>query len=123
MNLPPSQRNKHSLESTKCAFMGYSTSQKTFICYDPCSHKFRISRNIVFFENHYFFPMIITSSFASHFIPTFEYSSTCFKRFKPGFLYERRQPTLSYPDTDPPPETVSQLESENSSRSGHLEPT
>ncbi|KAH0686263.1 hypothetical protein KY289_017024 [Solanum tuberosum] len=49
--------------------------------------------------------------------------SSSFKRFKPGFVYERRRPTLSYPDIDPPPETVPQLESENFSRSGPLEPT
>jgi len=123
VHLPPSQRNKLSVQSTKCAFMGYSTSQKGFICYDPCSHKFRISRNVVFFENQYFFPTIVDSSSVSPLLPTFEDLSSSFKRFKPGFMYERRRPTLSYPDTDLPPETVPQLESENSSRSGPLEPT
>ncbi|KAL3338863.1 hypothetical protein AABB24_027804 [Solanum stoloniferum] len=103
--------------------MGYSTSQKGFVCYDPCSHKFHISRNVVFFENQYFFPMIGDPSYVSPLLPTFENLSFSFKRFKLEFVYERRRPTLSYPNTDPPPETVPQLEFENSSRSGPLEPT
>ena len=58
VHLPSSQRNKLSVQSTKCAFMAYSTSQKGFICCDSCSDKFRISRN-VFIENQYFFPIIV----------------------------------------------------------------
>lgn len=42
---------KLSVQSSKCVFMGYSTSQKSFVCYDPTSNKFCISRNIVFFKN------------------------------------------------------------------------
>ncbi|KAH0696313.1 hypothetical protein KY290_013671 [Solanum tuberosum] len=80
-------------------------------------------RNVVFFENQYFFPTIVDSSSVSPLLPTFEDLSSSFKRFKPGFVYERRRPTLPYPDTDLPLETAPQLESENSSRSGPLEPT
>ena len=72
VHLPPFQRNKLSVQSTKCAFMGYSTSQKGFIFYDPCSHKFCISINVVFFENQYFFPTHIESSSVSPLLPTFE---------------------------------------------------
>ncbi|XP_049387743.1 uncharacterized mitochondrial protein AtMg00820-like [Solanum stenotomum] len=67
--------------------------------------------------------MYTDPSYVSPLFPTFEDLSSSFKRFKPGFVYERRRPILSYPDTDPPPETVPQLESENSSRSGPLKPT
>ena len=88
VHLPPPQRNKLSVQSTKCAFMGYSTSQKGFVCYDPCSNKFRVSRNVVFFENQYFFPTHVESSSVSSLLPTFEDLSSSFKRFKPRFVYE-----------------------------------
>ena len=86
--------------------MGYSTSQKGFIFYDPCSHKFHISRNVVLFKNQYFFPMIVDSSFTSPILPTLEDLSSYFNRFKPRFVYERCRSTLSYPSSDPPPKTV-----------------
>ena len=37
--------------------MGYSTWHKGFICYDPSFNKFRVSRNIIFIENMYFFSL------------------------------------------------------------------
>ncbi|XP_060185890.1 uncharacterized protein LOC132615322 [Lycium barbarum] len=80
-------------ESIKCAFMDRSTSQKGFICYDPSSNKFRVSRNVVFFENQYFFPIHVESSSVSPPLPTFEDLSPFSKRFKSGFVYERRQST------------------------------
>jgi hypothetical protein len=41
--------------SVQCAFLGYSNSHKGFVCYDVDNNKIRISRNVVFFENQYFF--------------------------------------------------------------------
>jgi hypothetical protein len=41
----------NSAHSVKCAFMGYSFSHKGYVCYDSCTNKFRIPRNVVFFEN------------------------------------------------------------------------
>ncbi|KAH0722752.1 hypothetical protein KY290_005400 [Solanum tuberosum] len=72
---------------------------------------------------HYFFSTHVESSSVSPLLPTFEDLSSSFKRFKPGFVYERRQPTFPHPKTDLPPETAPQLESENSSRSNPHEPT
>jgi hypothetical protein len=37
------------------SFLGYSNSHKGFVCYDAENNKIRISRNVVFFENQYFF--------------------------------------------------------------------
>ena len=54
VRLCPSQCDKLSIQSTKCVFMGYNTSQKGFLCYDPCSNKFHVSRNVVFFESVFF---------------------------------------------------------------------
>ncbi|XP_047256574.1 ABC transporter C family member 2 isoform X5 [Capsicum annuum] len=59
-------------------------------------------------------------------LPAISIKNGCFswesKRFKPGFVYEHRRPTLPLPDIVPPPETAPQLKSENSSRPA-LEPT
>lgn len=66
VHLRPSQRNKLSVQSTKYAFMGYSTSKKGFICYDP-SLTNGVSKNVIFFENQYFFPTHIESSSVSLF--------------------------------------------------------
>ena len=49
------ERHKLSVQSVKCAFMGYSISHKGYVCYDPCSNKFRISHHVVFIENQSFF--------------------------------------------------------------------
>ncbi|KAF3676861.1 Fatty acid amide hydrolase [Capsicum annuum] len=79
--------------------------------------------NIIFFENQYFSPTHVESSPASLLLPTFEDLLSSSKRFKPEFVYERRRPTLPPPDIDLPPETATQLESENSSTPAPLEPT
>jgi hypothetical protein len=41
--------------------MGYSISHKGYVCYDSCVNKFCISRNVVLFENQYFFPTHVAS--------------------------------------------------------------
>lgn len=41
-----------------CAFFGYNTTYKGFLCYDPTSHRLRISRNVVFFDQQ-FFPQLL----------------------------------------------------------------
>ena len=47
VHLPLHERHKLSAQSVKCAFMGYSISHKGYVCYDPCSNQFRISRHVV----------------------------------------------------------------------------
>ena len=46
VHLPSHERHKLSAQSVKCAFMGYSISHKGYVCYDPCSNQFRISRHV-----------------------------------------------------------------------------
>ena len=56
--LLPHEQNKFSAQSVKCAFLGYALTQKGFMCYDPIVKRIRITWNMVFFENQYFFKHI-----------------------------------------------------------------
>ena len=102
VHLPPTERHKLVAQSVTCAFMGYSPTQKGFICYDAHANKFRISRNVIFFENQYFFqshvipdsPTAPTAPF-----PPFDHVPLSAKRFKPGIVYQRRPPPVPLPDT------------------------
>ena len=66
-----------------------------------------------FFKNQYFFPTHVESPHAVSVLPTFE-DSPIFEWFKPEIVYQRRQPTLPLPETDPPLETTYEPVSENS---------
>ena len=46
--LQPHEHNKLEPQSRLCCFLGYGETQKGYRCYDPVSHHFRVSRNIVF---------------------------------------------------------------------------
>lgn len=50
LHLHPLECHKLSTQFVKCAFMGYSPNHKGFVCYDSSSKKFRVSRNVVFFD-------------------------------------------------------------------------
>ncbi|XP_042939365.1 uncharacterized protein LOC122274389 [Carya illinoinensis] len=97
----------------RCAFMGYSASHKDYVCYDPCSNRFCISRHIVFFENQSFFPSSVESLTEMHDLPTFDDLVTFPDRFKSGLVYERRHPTLPLLEPSPPSKPV-QIESSTS---------
>ncbi|CAI9782712.1 unnamed protein product [Fraxinus pennsylvanica] len=55
LHLPAHERHKLTAQSIKCAFLDYTVSQQGYVCYDPHSQRIRISKNVVFFENQYFF--------------------------------------------------------------------
>jgi hypothetical protein len=113
VHLPSHERHKLSAQYTKCVFLGYSISQKGFVCYNLSCSKFHISRNVVFFENQYFFPTHVASSSVAPILPHFEDVSS-FERFKPGIVCERRRSTLPLLETDPPPDTALEIASEPS---------
>ena len=46
--LQPHEHNKLEPQSRLCCFLGYGETQKGYRCYDPVSHHFHVSRNIVF---------------------------------------------------------------------------
>jgi hypothetical protein len=106
VHLPSYERHKLSAQSVKCAFMGYSISHKGYVCYDPCSNKIRISRNVVFFENQYFFSTHLESLPEISILPCFDELSPLPERFKPGMVYTRHRPTLRLLETDPSSESV-----------------
>ena len=99
VHLPTHERSKLSAQSTKCAFLGYASQQKGFICYDTTSKHIRISRNVVLFEHQYLFqsypdssPEIICSK-----VPSVD--DECLPsplRFHPDKVYARRQGTNAF---------------------------
>lgn len=97
VHLPPPERNKLGAQSVMCAFLGYSTTHKGFLCYDPTSQRLRVSRNVVFFDQQIFFPCSEPSSNGSVTLVDFSNDSPAVERFKPGHVYVRRTPTFPFP--------------------------
>ena len=48
--LAPFGRSKLDFKSTRCVFLGYSTNHKGYICFEPQTHRFYISRHVKFNE-------------------------------------------------------------------------
>ena len=90
--------------------MGYATNQKGFVCYDPIGRCIRVSRNVIFFENQYFFQthMDCPRPSSPALLPGFS-DQTSITRFHPAFVYRRREkpPIAAGPPPDPPPTTGS----------------
>lgn len=53
--LPRSEYSKIDAKSAKCIFLGYSDTQKGYRCYDWDAKRMRISRNVLFFEDSFYF--------------------------------------------------------------------
>ena len=52
--LQPHEHNKLEPRSRFCYFLGYGETQKGYKCYDPVSHRLRVSGNVVFWEHRLF---------------------------------------------------------------------
>ncbi|TXG68000.1 hypothetical protein EZV62_009275 [Acer yangbiense] len=78
--------------------------RKGFLCYDPIAHRIRISRNVVFIENQYFFPNTYVPNPPALFSYLYDFGGNNFNddnnsndatnsnfiKFKPGLVYQRR---------------------------------
>ena len=105
-----SHRTNKINRSRRCAFLGYATNQKGFVCYDPIGRRIRVSRNVIFFENKYFFQTHLDCPHPSSpaILPGFS-GKTTITRFHPDFVYHRREkPTIADArPPNPPPATSS----------------
>ena len=90
VHLPPHERHKLTAQFVKCVFLGYVIPHKGYVCYDPHASRIRVTRNVIFFENQYFFPSHVQlSSTSVSLLPIFSESPTIVEQFKPSFVYER----------------------------------
>ncbi|CAL8994106.1 unnamed protein product [Prunus brigantina] len=112
VHLPAHERTKLTAQSIQCAFLGYSVHQKGFLCYDPNLRRIRVSRNVIFLENQYFFPThqdpvspsfsvlpMFTNSFAA---PVLNISSPAPVPSQPLLVYRRRSSATSHQPPAPP---------------------
>jgi len=109
VHLPPFERHKLGAQSVQCAFMGYSHSHKGFVCYDVTNHRFRISRNVTFFDNQFMFPCVSPVMNDIVTLPKFSIMHQSIERYKPGHVYVRKhkqQVPTPLPDAEPPPDPV-----------------
>ena len=72
--LQPHKHNKLEPRSRLCCFLGYGETQKGYRCYDPISHRLRVSHNVVFWKYRLFvelshFCSSLTTSFVLEIFP------------------------------------------------------
>jgi len=95
VHLQPPKRTKLTAQSVKCAFLGYSAHQKGFICYDPHLYRIRVSRNVIFQEDTYFFATNQdTHSSTSKFVLPLFPNSFAEEQARPPFMAYQRHPIV-----------------------------
>jgi hypothetical protein len=84
-------------QSVECVFLGYSPEHKGYHCYDPSTHRMRISRDVTFVEDHPFFYSPSTQS------PSSSTESTYFLYLPPILSSDDVPYSTPSPSHDPPP--------------------
>ena len=92
VHLSQQERTKLTAQSVKCAFLGCSSHQKGFLCYDPNLHRILVSRNVIFQENAYFFATNQDNhpSISKFVLPLFPNSFEGEQTRQPLLVYQRR---------------------------------
>jgi len=101
VHLPPQEHTKLTAQSVKNAFLGHSPHQKGFLCYDPNLRRIRVSRNVIFQENKYFFAShhdLVSSPV--YILPLFSNSHSKQQPFKPLLTYKRCSTATHGPPRD-----------------------
>lgn len=118
VHLPSHEPHKLSAQSIKCAFMGYSTNHKGFVCYGSSSKRLRVSRNVVFLKSKYFFPTCDQLSSDAIVLLSFDSPSSSPNHSKPTLVYAHQStaPPLPNPDLPYDPEPLALRHSSRVSR-------
>ena len=58
VHVPDELHTKLDPKAEKCVFIGYSLEQKGYRCYNPLTHKLRVSRDVVFDELNSMFGVV-----------------------------------------------------------------
>ena len=100
----PPECTKLTAQYAKCVFLGYSTHQKGFICYDPHLHRIRVSRNVIFQEDTYLFATnkTLTLLHPNLFLPLFPNSFVEEQARLPFMVYQRCSIVPSIKPSIPP---------------------
>ncbi|RVW98450.1 Retrovirus-related Pol polyprotein from transposon RE1 [Vitis vinifera] len=87
----------------KYAYLGYVIPHKGYVCYDPHARRIRVSRNVIFLENQYFFPSHVelpstsSKSGSTSFVPPSDLDPTLDPNPAPASTTLRRSTRLSRP--------------------------
>lgn len=102
-------REKLSARSVKCVFLGYSRSQKGYLCYSPDLDRFFISPDVTFFESAAFFtPAQSPQDSITEVLPIPHFESiSSMPQSRPLQTYHRRRMHLQ--DVAPPISTPADL--------------
>ncbi|KAM2702412.1 hypothetical protein EV2_004130 [Malus domestica] len=68
--LKPYNNTKLQQKTTKCVFLGYASKYKGYICYEVLSHRFYISRHVIFDELEFPYAALLTAVTSLHKIST-----------------------------------------------------